>query len=73
MLTYFLKCKKDTESINSRVFKTKNGRSLLLSKCAVWGSKNSRFMKEQEAKGLLSSLGIKTPLNKIPLLGDILS
>ena len=55
------------------MFKTKNGRSLLLSKCAVWGSKNSRFMKEQEAKGLLSSLGIKTPLNKIPLLGDILS
>ena len=73
MLTYCLKCKKDTESINSRVFKTKNGRSLLLSKCAVWGSKNSRFVKEQEAKGLLSSLGIKTPLNKIPLLGDILS
>ena len=73
MLTYCLKCKKDTESINSRVFKTKNGRSLLLSKCAVWGSKNSRLMKEQEAKGLLSSLGIKTPLNKIPLLGDILS
>ena len=73
MLTYCLKCKKDTESINSRVFKTKNGRSLLLSKCAVWGSKNSRFMKEQEEKGLLSSLGIKTPLNKIPLLGDILS
>ena len=73
MLTYCLKCKKDTESINSRVFKTKNGRSLLLSKCAVWGSKNSRFMKEQEAKGLLSSLGIKTPLNKILLLGDILS
>ena len=73
MLTYCLKCRKDTESINSRVFKTKNGRSLLLSKCAVWGSKNSRFMKEQEAKGLLSSLGIKTPLNKTPLLGDILS
>ena len=73
MLTYCLKCKKDTESINSRVFKTKNGRSLLLSKCAVWCSKNSRFMKEQEAKGLLSSSGIKTPLNKIPLLGDILS
>ena len=73
MLTYCLKCKKDTESINSRVFKTKNGRSLLLSKCAVWGSKNSRFVKEQEAKGLLSSLGIKTPLNKILLLGDILS
>ena len=41
------------------------------SKCAVCGSKKSRFMKEQEAKGTLNSLGLKTPLNKIPLLGDI--
>ena len=46
---------------------TKNGR-LLLSKCAVCGGKKSRFIKEQEAKGLLSSLGIKTPFSKIPLL-----
>ena len=42
------------------------------SKCAVYGIKNSRFVKEQEAKGLLENLGIKTPLNKIPVLGDIL-
>ena len=42
------------------------------SKCAVYEIKNSRFVKEQEAKGLLENLGIKTPLNKIPLLGDIL-
>ena len=45
---------------------------MLLSKCAVCGSKKSRFMKEQEAKGILSSLSLQTPLNKIPLLGDIL-
>ena len=51
--------------------KTKDGRPFLLSKCAVCGSKNSRFIKEQEAKGL-SGLGLKTLLNKIPLLGDIL-
>ena len=45
---------------------------MLLSNCAICGSKKSRFMKEQEAKGILSSLGLKTPLSKIPLLGDIL-
>ena len=46
---------------------------MLSSKCAVCGSKKSRFVKEQKARGLLSNLGIKTPLNKVPLLGDILS
>ena len=45
---------------------------MLLSKCAVWGSEKSKFIKYQEAKRLLSSLGIKTLLNKIPLFGDIL-
>ena len=45
---------------------------MMLSKCAISGSKNSKFIKEQQAKGLLSNLGIRTPLNKIPLLGDIL-
>ena len=45
---------------------------MLLSKCAICGSKKSRFIKEQEASGVLSSLGLKTPLDKIPLLGDIL-
>ena len=43
---------------------------MILSKCAICGSKKS--IKEQQAKGLLSNLGIRTPLNKIPLLGDIL-
>ena len=45
---------------------------VILSKCAICGSKNSKFIKEQQAKGLLSNLGVKTPLNKIPILGDIL-
>ena len=72
MSTYCLKCKKNTENVNSKVLKTKNGRSMLLRKCAVCGSKKSRFIKEQEAKGLSSSLRIKTPLNNIPVLGSIL-
>ena len=72
MLTYCLKCKKDTKNVNSKVFKTENCKIMLSSKCDLCSSKKSRFTKEEEAKGLLSSLGLKTPLNKIPLLGDIL-
>ena len=72
MSTYCLKCKQNTENVNSKFLKTKNGRAMLLSKCAVCSSTKSRFMKEQEAKGLSSSLGLKTPLNKIRLLGDVL-
>ena len=72
MLTYCLKCKKNTENVNSNVLKTKNGRIMLLSKCAVCSSQKSRLMEEQEAKGLLSSLAIKTPLSKIPLFSNIL-
>ena len=63
MVTYCVKCRK----------KTKNGGLIIQSKCAVvCRIKKSRFVEDQEAKGLLSSLGLKTPLNKIPLLGDIL-
>ena len=72
MLSYCLKFKKDTVSINPKVSKTTNGKTMILSKCAICGSKKSKFIKEQQAKGLLSNLGIRTPLNKIPLLGDIL-
>ena len=72
MLSYCLKCKKNTESINLKVSKTTNGKTIILSTCAIRGSKKSKFIKEQQAKGLLSNLGIRTPLNKIPLLGDIL-
>ena len=56
-----MKCRKNTESKNPKVAMTKNGRTMLLSKCAVCDSKKSKFIKQQEASGLLSSLGIKTP------------
>ena len=63
-----MKYRKDTENIDSETVRTKNNRLIMQSKCPVCGIKKSRFVKEQEAKGLLSNLGIKTPLNKIPLL-----
>ena len=72
MLSYCLKCRKNTESKNPKPPRTKNGRIMLLSKCAVCGSKKSKFIKEQEASGLLSSLGRNGPLSKIPLLGHLL-
>ena len=72
MLSYCLKCKKNTESINPKVSKTTNGKATILSKCPICDSKKSKFIKEQQAKGLLSNLGLRTPLNKIPVLGDIL-
>ena len=68
METYCVKCRKKTENLDSKIFKTKNGRIIMLSKCPKCAVKKSRFVKEQEAKGLLSNLGIKTPLSKIPLL-----
>ena len=71
MKSYCLKSKKDTENINPRVSNTINGKTTLLSKCTKFGIKKSRFIKNQEAKGLLSNLGMRTPLNKVPLLGDI--
>ena len=64
---------KNTESINPRVSATSNGRTMILSKCAICGSKKLKFIKNKKTKGLLSSLGIRTPLSKIPLLGDVLS
>ena len=72
MLSYCLRCKKNTESINPKVSKTTNDKTMILSTCAICNSKKSKFIKEQQAKGLLSNLGLKTPLNKISLLGDIL-
>ena len=63
-----MKCRKNIENLTSKIFKTKNNRFLIQSKCTDCGIKKSRFVKEQEAKGLLSNLGIKTPLSKIPLL-----
>ena len=71
MKSYCLKCRKYTENINPRVSKTINGRTMVLSKCAICNSKKSRFIKNQEAKGLLRNLGIQTPLSKVPVLGNI--
>ena len=68
MLTYCIKCRKRTKNLDSKILKTKNSRLIMRSKCAACGIKKSRFGKEQEVKGLLSNLGIKTPLNKVPLL-----
>ena len=69
MLLYCLKCRKNTESKNPKVAKTKNERIMLLSKCVMCGGKKSKFMKQQEVRELLSGWGIKTPLSKILLLG----
>ena len=68
MDTYCAKCRKNTKNLNSNIFRTKNDRLIMQSKCADCRTKKSRFLKEQETKGLLRSLGIKTPLRKIPLL-----
>ena len=72
MKSYCLKYRKDTENINPKISKTSNGRTMVLSKCAICDSKKSRFITNQEAKGLLSNLGVRTPLSKIAILGDIL-
>ena len=72
MLSYCLKCKKNTENIKPVVSKTSNGKTTVLSKCAICGSKKSKFIKGQEAKGLLSNLDIRTPLSKFPMVGDVL-
>ena len=70
--SYYLKCKRHTKNIDPQVSITSNGKFMTLSKCAICGSKKTKFIKKQEASGLLSKLGIKIPLSKIPVLGDIL-
>ena len=72
MKSFCLKCRKNSENINSRISNTSNGRTMLLSKYAICSSKKSRFIEKQEAKGLLRNLGVRTPLSKAPKLGDIL-
>ena len=68
MLIYCVKCRKDTENIHPKMVRAKNNRLIMESKCSVCGIKKSRFVKEHEAKDLLSNLRIKTLLSKIPLL-----
>ena len=65
-----LKCRKNTESINPKVSKTNNDKTMI-SKCEIYGRKKS-FIKKYEASVILIDLGLKTPLNKILLLGDTL-
>ena len=72
MKSYCFKCRKDAENIKPEVLGTSNGKAMILSKCAICGSKKSRFIKNQEAKGLLSNLCLKTSLSKVQILGDIL-
>ena len=71
MEPFCLKCAKHTRNINPRVSSTSNGKVMILSKCTICYSKKSKFINNQEAKGLLSKLGIKTPFSKLPILGDI--
>ena len=72
MELYCLKCKKHTKNINPQVSSTSNGKFMILSKCAICNSKKSKFIKKQDAKGLLSKLDIMTPLSNVPVLGEIL-
>ena len=66
MKSYCLKCRKNAENINP------NGRIMVLSKCAICDSKKSKLIKNQEEKGLLSNLGVRKSLSKVPILGDVL-
>ena len=66
--TYCLACRKNTENINPKIVRNRQNRLMMQSNCANCGSKKSRFFKEQKALGILSNLGIKTPLSKAPLL-----
>ena len=66
--TYFLSCRKYTKNINPKIVINKHKRSMTQSNCAICNSKKSRFIKEHQVSGLLSNLGIKTLLNKVPLL-----
>ena len=72
MKSYCLKCKKDTENINPKVLSTGNSKAMILSTCAICASKKPRFIRNQEAKGLLSNLRLRTPLSKVPILADML-
>ena len=72
MLSYCLKCRKNTKSKNSKNARTQKQRIMILSKCAVWDSKKRTFINQREAIGLLSSLRIKVPLSKFPSVGPLL-
>ena len=66
--TYCLVCRDYTKNNNPKMVRNRHNRLMIQSNCAICGSKKSRFIKEQQAMGILSNLGIKTPLSKVPLL-----
>ena len=66
--TYCLVCKKYTENTNPKIVRNRQNRLMIQSNCAICGSKKSRVIKEQKALGILSNLGIETPLSQVPLL-----
>ena len=66
--SYCLVCKKYTENTNPKIVRNRQNRLMIQSNCAIRGSKKSKFIKEQKALGILSNLGIKTPLSQVPLL-----
>ena len=66
--TYCLACRKYTKSINPKIVRNRQNRLMIQSNCATYGSKKSRFIKEQKALGILNNLGIRTPLSQVPLL-----
>ena len=73
MLSYYcLKYRKNTQRKNPKVASTKNGKIMLLLNCVVCDAKKSKFIKEQNTNGFLSSFGTRTPLCKIPLVGPLL-
>ena len=71
METYCFTCKTNTANENFSVRRIKQNTSMLLSNCVVCGKKKSVFIKNEKASGLLSRLGVKTPLSNVPLNGDI--
>ena len=66
--TYSLACRKYTKNNNPKIVRNRQNRLMIQSNCTTCGGKKSRFIKEQQAMGILSNLGIKTPLSKVPLL-----
>ena len=66
--TYCLACRKHTKNTNPKIVRNRQNRLMIQSNCVICGSKKFRFIKEQQAMVILSNLGIKTPLRKVPLL-----
>ena len=70
--TYCLVCKKYTENTNPKIVRNRQNRLMIQSNCAICAIEKSRFIKEQKALGILSNLGINTPLSQVPLLNIVL-